>query len=111
MADTGLVLNPATARVLHNMARRMQESVWRIPEDVTSRQELEQRRLDFRRHHAEMATSFAQAIDYVATPGVRLWPDNGREDCLSLSGSLHGLGFGIIWHPNADGTGTWGFHS
>lgn len=61
-----------------------------------------------------MTSSYANVMRTLfGAPGVRVWPDNGREDCLSLAGSMEGMMFGIIFHADdADGvTGTWAFHS
>ena len=100
----------ATMRVIHNMVERIQHVQQTLPE-IGSIEELRAARRQYETNYAEMNRSFAMAIDYLATPGVRLWPDNGREDCLSLSGSLHGISFGIIHRANADGTCRWSFHS
>lgn len=109
--DEDTTFNAGTMRVLANMSRRVMETNYVMPESVTTREELAASQKRFSENLAEMLRTYAMAMSYVATPGVRLWPDNGREDCLSLSGSLHGMGFGIIWRENADGTGSWSFHS
>lgn len=98
-------------KVLANMGRKLtQTDRPQLEEDEDLRAYQGRVRL-FDRHYVEMARSLGVAMTYVAAPGVRLWPDNSREDCLSLSGSLRGMSFGIIFHANADGTGTWSFHS
>lgn len=115
--DHETTLSETTLRVLRSMAAKVQQTQIRYPTEGEALDQLQTRdQIDafvarFNKNYAEMARTFAMAMSYVATPGIRLWPDNGREDCLSLSGSLHGMGFGIIWRENADGTGTWSFHS
>lgn len=109
-----------TMRVVHNMTKKIQGTRLEIDYDKVAGEHPDHEAYlaavkkitsSYQANHAEMMRTFTMAIEYLSTPGVRLWPDNGREDCLSLSGSLHGMGFGIIWRENADGTGSWSFHS
>lgn len=111
------VFSTNTMRVLRNMATKVQQAQIRYPtegpelEALSTREAIDDFISRFDKNYIEMARSYALAMTYVASPGVRLWPDNPREDCLSLSGSLHGMQFGIIFSDKGDGTGTWSFHS
>lgn len=115
--QTETVLSESTLRVIRNMAAKMQHVQVRYPETgpeaeaLGTREGIDAFQRKYQSDLAEMARTFAVAMTYVATPGVRLWPDNGREDCVSLSGSLHGMSFGIIFFEKSNGTGSWGFHS
>lgn len=106
-----VTLTGTTMRVLGNMGERMLSARRPVPGEDEDRQSWEARSRAYDANHAEMARSLGTVLKYVATPGVRLWPDNGHKDCLSLSGELHGMSFGIIWSENSDGTGRWTFHS
>lgn len=105
------VFSARTMQVLSNMGEKMLGVRRPMPGADETREQWRTRSQAFDTNHADMAYSLGTVLKYLATPGVRLWPDNGREDCLSLSGSLGGMSFGIIWSPNADGTGRWTFHS
>ena len=101
-----------TMRVLTNMANKaLHGGTLNVDYDWTEEQEREAVRR-FKRNTENMRDSYARAMSQLfSAPGVRLWPDNGRDDCLSLAGSMGGMVFGIIFHANEDGTGTWSFHS
>lgn len=105
MSETDIMLDgtsftAATLRVIRNMADKIRDTQYQTsPELIASLQEAS-RAQKFYLQYTEMTRSFAVALGYITTPGVRLWPDNGCKDCLSLSGSLRGMQFGIIWHPD-----------
>ena len=113
LTQTDSTFSAGVMHVLRNMANRVASTAMKYDEtaQLQSRAEIDAYVRKYHEHYAEMAHSFAMAVSYLASPDVRLWPDNGRDDCLSLSGSLHGMQFGIIWRENADGTGRWSFHS
>lgn len=87
MTTTDLTLTGDTVRVLRNMHRQCQDIARTYgPNSSTARAAFE---------------SYGQVMSHVLTPGIRLWPDSGREDCLSLSGLMGGMSFGIIWRADA----------
>lgn len=92
MPDT--TLNARTMRVLHNMAMK----AWQLADDHSAPPERRMKSL----------RSYARAMEYATSPGVRIWPDDGNEDCVSLSGELYGMAFGIIFHRSDD---TWSVHT
>ena len=109
-----------TMRVVRNMTERIEAARLEIdyalladenPDDDSYAGAVRKIKRRYETNHAEMMRTFTMVVEYLSTPGVRLWPDNGREDCLSLSGSLHGMQFGIICRENSDSTCSWSFHS
>lgn len=98
-------------RVLGNMGRKLSQTPRPQLQDGDDLRTYQERTRRFDRNYVEMARTLGVVMAQISAPGVRLWPDNAREDCLSLSGSLHGMSFGIIFRANEDGTGTWSFHS
>lgn len=111
VARPDTTFSPAVMNVVKNMSDRLMTTAMKTPADIKTIEGLREAQRTFQQNYQTMATSFARAMSYLSAPGVKLWPDDARPGCLSLSGSLHGMSFGIIWRENADGTGSWSFHS
>lgn len=106
-----ITFSPGVARVLTNMGEALLSVHRPSSEGFADRQAYEKA---LREHHeaiADMSRSLGMVLKTIASPGVKVWPDNGREDCLSLSGSMGPMSFGIICSTDKNGVPRWTMHS
>lgn len=105
-------LTHAVLKVISNMGRKVLAATGPNPLDHDDLDDYRSAMSNFEKKRAEMMRSYVMAMNHIATPGIRLWPDHSGEHCLSLSGQMSGISFGLIFHPDAGtDTGTWSFHS
>lgn len=113
MDDYTFTLSEGAHRVLRNMLRKVQTAEFPYSIDGLGEEMYLHEAKEFALFKSHMLDTYLRAMDFLFDgSGIRVWPDNGTDECLSLSGvTEYGMHFGIIWRPATYGLGTWTIHT